>query len=206
MFRDKRFAREIIRPVSYRDAQWFRWLTVAHAFVPLVFAGGFARVLATADVLEEFGNGGVWAAVKSYVLFLLSFVVATGLPSYFFHPRWLPTELQNRAIAMSYYTCAALAWMWVPMILAIVGFLFLNARNEAVALLLNLIAAILVLLTFVAWWFELRRLAARILRRAGRVTGVTLGVPALWILAAIVLWVVVPYGMLIVESFLASIA
>ena len=41
-------------------------------------------------------------------------VLVTGVASYAFHPRRLPVVRQNRAVALSHYACAPLAFLWLP--------------------------------------------------------------------------------------------
>ena len=48
-----------------------------------------------------------WLAIGFHVAAILGLAVLTGVPSYFFHPRRLPVEFQNRSVALSYYARAA---------------------------------------------------------------------------------------------------
>ncbi len=104
----KRFCSEIARPVSYRGSQSFRWLTVLHAYPPVFIA---AAIWGLADHLRGLGGGEVMWWVLGGLL-VWSLLVLAGLPgfaSYFFQPRRLSVEQQNRAIALSYYAWAPLA-------------------------------------------------------------------------------------------------
>ena len=122
ILRPGRLADEIRRPVDFRDAQRFRHVTVLLAWAPLVALGtwGYLSVIdvrAAPSVPPEDRLGWVLEVVAlvsaafSLWLFLLT---GTGAGSYFFHPRRLPVSCQNRAIALSYYACAPLAWLWLP--------------------------------------------------------------------------------------------
>lgn len=126
--RHRVFCEEMARPVSYRDAQTFRWTTILLAYLPVLAGTVLAYLLnpprlwstplSTEDFLSGFGRGtptalelayaDVWRAVVLHVCFLLFLAAATGVPSYFFHPKALPIEQQNRAIALSYYLCGPL--------------------------------------------------------------------------------------------------
>ena len=104
MFHAGRFCREVSRPVSYRDAQLFRWVTVLYAFIPsVVMAVAAGAVYGLADV------GGAWGIVSAHVGYFLFLAGATGVPSYWFHPPHLSVARQNRAITLSYYGSAALS-------------------------------------------------------------------------------------------------
>lgn len=139
-FRNERFCRESARPVDYRDAQLFRWITCLHVYLPflLLTAGVYAFAhpwwIARRFFDLSFGLGlpdmesshgvlsprpqpvfeavwwTVWPIVGAHVGFLLTLAWLTGLPSYFFHPRKLSVGEQDSCIALSYYAPAPLAW------------------------------------------------------------------------------------------------
>lgn len=122
MFRPKRLAEEINRPVSFADAQRFRHVTVLLAWFPMLSI--FVVTLAvnwndaTTSIHIPTARFG-WFLEASCVLSLLpaawlALLMISGVGSYFFHPKSLSILRQNRAVALSYYTCAPLAWLWVP--------------------------------------------------------------------------------------------
>lgn len=126
-------ARQSAKSVSYEDAQKFRWMVVLAGFIPLAAAALIARwltptsafvilpaigwpvtpVSAWFDVLTCFMAGIAFWAIPSIAIFLFLAAI-TGIPSFFFHPRDLPVVRQNRAIALSYYCCAPLTLMFIP--------------------------------------------------------------------------------------------
>jgi hypothetical protein len=59
----------------------------------------------------------VAAALASW----LAFYLISDAASFFFNPRHLPAERQDRAVALSYYAQSALAWMWMPSLLTLLG-------------------------------------------------------------------------------------
>jgi hypothetical protein len=118
LFKTRRFCAEISRPVSYADAQSFRWATVLLAWMP------FATVAVALHVLEpkllaEAGLGlpsvrtQVWLLASVVAAWLLWLIGATGVTSYCFHPAKAPVRLQNRGIALSYYATAPLCMIWL---------------------------------------------------------------------------------------------
>ena len=109
MFRNKVFCRAAYRDVNYGDAQSFRALTILHACAFLILILPTLE-LAYGGLLEHLvANTGVWFVALVLACAILALVALTGLPSYLFHPRFLTTAQQNRAIALSYYGSAALA-------------------------------------------------------------------------------------------------
>ncbi len=134
MTKTRQFSAEVAHSVSYQDAQKFRWLTILHAYLPILVATvvvylyvppmwksltdaipampGFTMSVPPWYVLAR---GELWPVALLHFGVLLFLAVATGVPSYFFHPRDLPVHVQNRAVALSYYAPAALAWTFIPL-------------------------------------------------------------------------------------------
>ena len=115
-----RIAGEMGRPVSLSDARRFRHLTVLLGFVPLA---AWSYWLAehelhfSISLVPPFDLGWIldYVAIATAAFSLWLFVLmVSGAASYFFHPRALPVARQNRAVALSYYACAPLAWLFVP--------------------------------------------------------------------------------------------
>ncbi len=136
----RRFSAEVAHPVSYSDAQKFRWLTVLHAFLPILVAtvvvDSFIAARSWSSSHADPAMPGfvmspppwyvlayqeAWPIVLSSAGVLLYLIAATGVPSYFFHPRDFPVHVQDRAVAASYYAPAALAWTFIPAALVIVA-------------------------------------------------------------------------------------
>jgi hypothetical protein len=119
-----RFSREVARPVDLREALRFRRTIVWLAFgiLPAVAAvyfvsGDWHR----GDFAEPFGWPLViMEAVAGIVLSWLCFYALTGVHTYWFHPRHLSIEQQNRTLALSYYASAPLVLV-VPCVLILVG-------------------------------------------------------------------------------------
>ncbi|MBI4718351.1 MAG: hypothetical protein HY763_11135 [Planctomycetes bacterium] len=189
MFRPRRLAAEMARPVSFADAQAFRWVTVAHAFLPLaLWVIGFALLVRPAPfqiaLLDEVVKEPVAAGLATLGL-LVFFAAATGMPSYFFHPRDEPVHRQNRAIALSYYTCAPLAWTILPAPYLGAGLPLLVLAWEPRGRMYLSIAMGLLLLEGLAWWIGPYRLLRCILPHHGKRAGALLAsLPAAWFVLA----------------------
>ena len=84
-------------------------------YLPWLVLMGLLIALGEGDTLDflEFGNA--WGVAATHAIIhgciLLFLAAATGVPGYFFHPRRLPVEVQNRGIALSYYMCGVLSWL-----------------------------------------------------------------------------------------------
>jgi hypothetical protein len=135
MFRNKVLCRAAYRPVSYRDAQLFRWITLLHVFVPLVFVLPLWHATSPGTLEDVVDEVGYWFVGLACVCVLLGLAALTGLPSYFFHPRYLSTELQNRAVALSYYGCASLALTPLPFVALCTAMLAARIDSQLAALL-----------------------------------------------------------------------
>ncbi len=120
--RTSRFCDELVRPGSYRDAQWFRWVTILHVYLPALLATiglyVFPPSWSSGSALIDEAYEIVWPVVTLNAALVLVLAAITGLPSYFLQARDLPVERENRAIALSYYASAPLAW--TPMMLLLV--------------------------------------------------------------------------------------
>lgn len=136
-----------------------------------------------------------WIAGGCLLLFLL---MATAMPSYLAHPPRLPVVRQNRAIALSFYAGAPLAWL--PVIAGpVAGLVWLSARLEDapdefifdVAIFAT--CSLLVGVPLLLWWF---RTAGLLGRTTGRSTaGVFFVLPLFWLLSAMVCLVLIPWSL-----------
>jgi hypothetical protein len=116
----KALAAEFCRPVDHAAAQRFRWFTIFWAWLPLVVSTFGFHVLHDKDflfldlssVIPDLG-----LTLSFHLAVIVALAALTGVPTYFFHPRRLPVEYQNRGVALSYYACAPLAWAPVVCIL-----------------------------------------------------------------------------------------
>jgi len=213
VFRRKRFCSEMIRPVDYADGQRFRWVTILHVIVPVVV---FLATLAVRPRgrlfflthLNEL-SGAVraslpWSLLVFPVLCILFLAGGTGIPSYFFHPRELPVELQNRAIAMSYYAQAALAFAIVPLGCLIAASALPPPFEPSATWLICFAAALFGVLFFVLW-SDLFHIAWRVMPgHRGRATMMAIVLPFLWLILGLLVFVVLPLVVLYV--YLLTIA
>lgn len=222
-FRNRRFCEEVARPVSYSDAQAFRWVTVLHAYVPVLLvtivvylAAPPGRQSATTSfqmpppamtqsgpsVIEQ-AHSEVWPVVVLHGCFLLFLAAATGAPSYLLRSRRAPVQQRNNTIAMSYYACGPLALTVLPVVALSATFVSYDRWAQQVAVLL---AVLLILLVLLAWWVDLVRVARRAMPQIKtRRVMVAVTVPLLWLLVAGLTLVCLPLIVLSVLVVLVSL-
>jgi hypothetical protein len=100
MFRyPQRVCMETARPVSYADAQWFRWITTVIVLATCVVATPLVAEIARQRGAEI----GPWTLACVYATLLSLVIFTPGMVSYAFQRRGMSIERQNRAIALSYY-------------------------------------------------------------------------------------------------------
>ena len=189
--RSGQIVEEMNRPVSFEDAQRFRHVTVLLAWLPIA-ACILVPYLIDAGLpgfIGHVGNRLGWVLQGAVVivgivaawLFLMG---VTGIASYFFHPSRMPVVRQNRAVALSYYTCAPLGWLFVPALLFAIFALLVTPpvlergldQRISMTILMTAISALAAIVLL--WWFRV----VRVMRGtthcgAGRVIALTIYLP-----------------------------
>ena len=208
MFRQRQFFDEMARPVSYADSQRFRWVTVALAYLPVLACEivlGIQRMESPTDnEIISFLWSDVRMILALHVGFLLFLAAATGVPSYFFQPNAIPMALQNRTIALSYYTSAPICFFFLPS----VAFLILlnEPHNDDLAALAALLTFIFAIMVVGIWWVDLDHLLLRLLPgNRARTVITTLTLPLLWLLLFATIMVLVPLVILYVTIIASSL-
>ena len=217
--RRRQMSTETARPVSYKDAQKFRWLTVLHAYLPILAAtavlyaqapaswtapgSSFPGLMATRPAWLALAFLEIWPVALVHLGILLWLAAATGVASYFFHPRNLPVHLQNRAVALSYYANAALAFTFVPLL---VGWTISESFGIDSWLTITLVAVML-FIQLGAWWFDSVGMLVRTPGiRSARVRVMAVLLPVLWLVLAVVIIPGVPALILVALLVLDSLA
>jgi hypothetical protein len=198
----ERFAREVERPVDFRDAIVFRRVTATLAAV---------SVLALAVVLLIMGEI-IPLVVARPLAFLpellgvpvvclgvwLAFLAAGGVQSYWFDSLSLPPAKRERAIALSYYACGPLAL--TPLLAVPLGLLITvtpaidhGRLPWFIAHILLLPAALIAIVELITLW----RAAVVMLRRttqcgAARTVSCIVGLPLAWAVMAALFAVSLP--------------
>jgi hypothetical protein len=220
IFGTRRLATEVGRPVSFRDAQAFRWVTVILAWLPLGTAAvvlevlavhtmgslGYAAVAVPNAPIPAIQIDALFALAAAAVLYvpiplcaLLFLIFASGVASYWFQPESLHVVRQNRAVALSYYACAPLALLFIPVAL-FAGAAGVEAAGWTddrggwrmfLSFLLGGGSSLLVISSM--WWF----VTIRLMRRAtasstGRIWLAGLLLPATWFAIGVLTLVVLP--------------
>jgi hypothetical protein len=200
-FRGRRFLRGIPPFVEYKHAQRFRYVTIMTLSITALCVYG-SYCIANSDVRQDLVLNGWYRAVQ-FLAGVLALAALSGLPSYLFHPRHLSPEQQNRAIAMSYYACAPLAFVAWTLPMYALGVLLAMADGWAYDsppwLALTVTAS-----AFILWWLHLVRLGRTLLHRRWARIRVALLVPVLWLVVGVVIvgglpWLVL-YGVTLVAA------
>jgi len=141
---------EMAREVSYADSQSFRWLTCLHAYLPILL--GMALWCLMVGARQGTGAQGDWWIAGGLQVVALGLLAGLpGLASYFFHPRRELVIRQNRAIALSYYASAPLAWTVLFVPVAVVGAPLTAGRTPLGTDVLVGILAVAYLTAIVMW-------------------------------------------------------
>lgn len=215
-----RAAADVARPVSFEDAQKFRRATVRIAMVGPLGLLAWGSILAlgrtpdfTSSASAAVKIGWLLELLLAPVLLLAMYaflLAASGVTSYFFHPKWLPVERQNRAVALSYYACAPMALTPLSVASVVVGVLLLRdvvPLNDVLSLAV-VIAAATVIPAVQA--FASITSPMRMMRRAtncgvGRAIAMALALPFLWALLGAVIAVGIPAAYLFVATVIMSL-
>lgn len=199
-FHTRHLAYEMIRPVDYRDARRFQAALVIWLMAWLIGAigvwAGLASMAPRPIAWWPMLMGGIALAVFAS-LFLIT---ATGVPSYWFHPRGVPVERQNRAIALSYYASAPLAFLPLAGVILAVGVAAAMVADDLrqptwwyVALAVVLIGAALLGVIPLGWWRRCLELAsATVQRQGGSLALMAICLPITWLLLAATFLVLIP--------------
>jgi len=191
--RPRFFARAAHAPVSYRHAQWFRWICVALAYGSVLAGAGLVHYMSPDLIPNAAQETDWWFVVLVGLCAGLALSAFSGAPTYLFHPRKAPLERQNRAVALAYYANAPLALSPLLAALAWLATLVVQPDNFSgkfliVGFLIVLPALAILALCWRCWIV----LAAHVLRGVRRPLAVALAAPLLWGLTTAVTLVLLP--------------
>jgi hypothetical protein len=203
-FHRRQFAQEMQFPTSYGDARRFWLLTSLLVCAPMFLGAvamwilqstGAARHPILASLGTFFGDpAGIATALSAEVIGLFLFLLAaTGVPSYLCHPRSLPVERQNRAVALSHYAAAPLAFFPLVLVVLGLGLAALSADFPGGVSLTALASLGGVTLLFF-WYLRTATLTGDLTARGWRARVlITLALPILWAMLAVLLLGVLPF-------------
>jgi len=215
-------ADDVARPVSFDDARKFRHATVLVALAPLLalFAWACVEIVRSRPIAMSSTSAApvrigwllqILLAPVIVVALYAFLLAASGVASYFFHPRRLPVERQNRAVALSYYACAPLALTPLSIASVVIALLvrqFLVTRTTSPVLIGvvlaggALIPAIQVLAAGIAPLMMLRRATHCGL---GRALALAAALPIGWALLAVIIAIGIPAAYLFVAIVIMSL-
>ena len=209
-FRNRQFMHEMNTPVSYRDAQLFRWMTIAllfGTFLPVtgvLYALEGFRFLDT-SILALAAWEAVWPVPLAYLLVLLYLAMITGVQSYWFHPRSIPVARQNRAVALSYYACAPPGWTPITVLAFSASVTSYNVLDNIWGYLVVTLGALLISLQLLIWWWVQVRMYVRATDRSvGSVVAFTLALPLCWTALGVLMLAAIPASVAYVAIYIVS--
>jgi hypothetical protein len=225
-FHNRTFCEEYAHSVSFSDARAFRYVTVLHAYLPLLFATLLLYATTPAEpyvaLLHQMMTTGMvqygativdrayaetWPVVVLHVCYLLFLLAATAAPSYLLYSRFVGHQRQHNILAMSYYTCGPLAFaaflfvgLWAVIGLGWPAEVWPAGRSTGLSCVLAGGVAV------VTWWWSLVRLGRRTMPQLRhKVAALAVSVPALWLALGILLLGLLPlaliYILIVVVSF-----
>ena len=213
MFHPRKFAEEMNRPLTYESARAFQIITVTLVWLVIAawiaYAGSF-------EFRPKFRGPGALGWVLETVIFAAAvlsmwpmLLMITRAATYWFQPAHMSIERQNRAIALSYYACASLAWLWLPSAMVVMFMVIdsLGARGilEQVSLVLTILAELVVLFILIDWYVvTVYLMKATTHAGGGRTFAMAITLPFLWLLCLVIAAAIpalLAFGSLIVLSF-----
>jgi len=217
-------AQNVAMPLELRDAKRFQRVTIFLAYFPLLVLG-VGALIANSNTRFDFFDLTHGPQKTGYILQLLLFLViaisgwlflltATGVASYFFHPKSLSVSRQNRAIAISYYACAPLSTLVLTLLL-LGGAALVNqycqqdpigsSWLEPVVQGIEIAAGLLALLQIGGWVFTtLVLLKKSTVCGATRIAALGAGLPVCWGILAGLFLGVLPLSFLFIALMILS--
>src|SRR5438874_3577783 len=182
--------------VGLSDARRFWAITVLHAWTPFVLAtlalalnrpqarGGqyFPIMITYAMVIGS--AAAVWPVAIVALGMLAWLAASTGATSYFCHPRRLNVARQNNAVAISYYACAALAFI-APASLLLAGAIWLAIKfdSDALGMVIGIVAAVVLAWIMLEVYLRTVRLVKSATRRGTEfLFAFAIALPLIWAL------------------------
>jgi len=218
-------AQNVAMPLELRDAKRFQRVTVFLAYFPLLVLG-VGTLIANNNTRFDFFDLTHGPQKTGYILQLLLYLViaisgwlflltATGVASYFFHPKSLSVSRQNRAIAISYYACAPLGFLGLPIVLAVAAYFiddyFAGDTGAAwffekgIPSLLILAACVLLILQIGGWCFTTFVLLKKsTVCGSGRLIALGAALPLSWSILAVLFLGVLPLSFLFFALMILS--
>jgi hypothetical protein len=210
--RKGRLRNEAALPVSYPDSQSFRWLVIAHLYLLVLVATVLTVLFGDKLWIDplQFENGAGWLGLLGSAAIIHIGIVGylaaiTGLPSYFFHPRQLSVEQQNRAVALSYYACAPLAWLLLAAVILTGGTLIREQFADHLAGWIALIVGGLIAFCSIIAWPIALRFFGRTALGGVRPERISILLPLLWLGVTGAIVVVYPLIVLFIGVLIASL-
>jgi hypothetical protein len=204
LFHPRRFGTEVWDGgrIHLRDANAFRWYTIAHAYVPLMVVWmSFAGPRLSQRELIAF-------TCAMAVLLLAWLTTSTGLLVRFFKRQTVSADIQRRLVALSHFACAALSLSPIHMAcLALCGAAW-KVQGKDSMLFAAAVAAwgAFTLVQLVLWWLNSMLLVREAMAvNEGELALIGFGFVVVWVLHAAFWLGLVPLVLFVIASALGVI-
>ncbi len=201
VLRPGQFAQEMSCEAALVDAVKFRRLAVLHALLPfgllLTYSGvqPAGRIWVPTDVVGSILQ--IASVLVGWVCFTAFLWGMSGSASFFFRPGSWSIIRQNRAVALSYYSCAPLAYLPATGLITAVMLFLLASQGTSLFLLLKAAVGLVAIVPLTTNLFLLITSPFAILRaiaqnQSGRRLMLAMGLPLIWLLWATITLAVLP--------------
>jgi hypothetical protein len=217
VFRSRNMLAEMEGDVTLTAARPFWIISVLHAWTPFVVATvalGFIRpivgrgripVLLTESMFIGIVTS-VWPVAIVALGMLAWLTASTGAASYFCHPCRLSIERQNRAIALSYYACAVLAFLAPGALLTAAGmWIGIRFDSQALTVVSACFGALIVAWVGVEGYVRTVRLVKSTTSRSvASAIGIGIALPLIWAALFVLLGLGLPAMLIYAVLFVMS--
>ena len=195
--RPRSVCQAVAQPLDLQDALRFRltvvWLVWLSLLVSLLAQAAFNMDAAAS--LFNVSDGLVLPIARLLVIVAawpLLYAIS-GVQTYWFHPRHLTIEQQNRAVVLSYYACAPLLWLVPGLPLLMLGLSYLSWRItgrtpalDFTGIALAIGGIVLIAVAFGEFWGVSLLMARRAARRGSLgLSAMAVAMPGCWLVLTI---------------------
>ena len=164
-----------------------------------ISASGQYSIPHPADLIMPWQAGMLFWPMSPISLFLFAYL-ASGVCSYWFHPRSIPISRQNNAIIASHFLCAPLAWLPIPFFIVILAMFIADSHLMSNRLSFSLTAGQTMACTgmilatwFIFWLNTLRLLRISVDASKKQIISAAIGIPIAWCFCLVIAFGVIPW-------------
>lgn len=189
IFQQKRFAREIVRPASPRDAARFRRTVLLFVAIGEILVAGLLYPLGPGDLREMLGSAAIALILGAISFVLLPFAVVAKSRHAFLEMKLTEQRQRARAASLSDYACGGLLLLPAVQLVTLGALVAAGAPYEPDDLLtwFLVISGVTLLALIVGQWLVLTSLAGKWLHSRSATTVFGLLLAGSWALTLLLL-------------------